>query len=186
MVIRLWVTGQVGVNRSPIWNDRAKVLGSDLSPATKKILGDAMIHLARTHDTLLTLVPQIGQGFINQPLQPQSATGTQTPPPAQVDVTITAAGSFVSITPPSSIAPLTPQTAKALITNNSPNLAQAPMVHKLQSSLSPSFTAADNVQEYLASPQLTHFLPDTNPYWRVQSSYDGISFSSPSGVQAGS
>jgi hypothetical protein len=140
-------------------------------------------HAGDLEDKLINLLPQLNQGFVDNPLQQQTDTNAV---PAQVQITVTQRASlpgltFIEITEPQQQLPPTAQ-LYSLLAARGPNAQLAPLLHKLKSSTTGAFDASSGVENYPASGQVLFTLPDTNQHWQVQSSFDSVNFNDPGPV----
>ena len=164
----------MGIPPSRFWAYRQHIESADDLPSLKRKLSDMTRHNAQLEDRLIALLPQLNQGFVDNPLQQTTDTNV-TPVPVQFTVQQKGGFSFIKITLPQQQSPPTPQLF-GLAVARGPNAPLAPLFHSFQSASSDSFDAAANVQTYDPSPQLYWTLPDGNLHWRIQSSFDTINF----------
>lgn len=131
-------------------------------------------HIANLEDRIVAVLPQINQGKVDNPLQPASTPSNLVPPPVPFTVTQKNGLSFVNIGLPQTRTAGSP-TLFGLLTQRGQNASLAPLYHKVQSAASESFDGSLEIQTYTLGVGVWT-LPDANPQWRLQSSFDTISF----------
>jgi hypothetical protein len=133
----------------------------------------AFKNIAQNQDQLFSLLPQLGAGHVDAPLQ---GTGNQiaVPPTCQFSGTQSGGVSYLTIVDPQDRTSASAQ-QRALMTQSSPNTVLTPIIHELRSSSNQNFDATGNVQYYQRVPN--HFSkPDPNQFWQLRSSFDGRNF----------
>ena len=172
----------MGLNQSRLHSYRTRILAHQDFAAAKQTIADAVRHLAISEDRLYELFPQLRQGYVDNPLQQSQPQSPIVPPPSQISIQQRNGFSIITVTPPNLSDPPTAKLFQAILKQN-PNLAQSPIVHKLQSSSNSAFDATGGVQQYPATSQLIITIPDTNALWRVSSSFDQVNFNPPSATE---
>lgn len=129
-------------------------------------------HLGNLEDSLTALLPQLAQGHVDNPQQ-QGNSAVIKPQAVQFTVATHAPFMVITVTLPQNFKPPTQKLAQLQIVSN-PNVLLASIVHSLESSTDASF--AKNLKSYGPSSQTIWTLPDSNTFWRIQSSFDGKNF----------
>lgn len=147
------------------------------------IVSRAIKAMAYIHDQITAAFPALGAGKSDTPLQDGN---TAVAVPDQCLFTIKHAGgvAYIQITPPQLRIPLTQKTAKAMTVNN-PNSLLGTLVHRVQSCQDQNFSASGGVQIYTGIATSHFSWPDTNVFWRLQSSFDGKNFNDWSAAKQG-
>ena len=147
----------------------------------KEILRNSFNHLANLEDRLITLFPQLNQGKVDNPFQTINQAAP-VPPAVSFSVTQKSGFSTINIKLPQIKIPQT-SVLFALLVQRGQNAALSPLFHKVQSASTAAFDETASVQEYdLGIGVWT--IPDANPQWRLQSSFDTINFNGFSAPQA--
>lgn len=140
----------------------------------RSALNTTYTYLGNLEDRLITLLPQLNQGKVDNPLQPASTPSNLVPPPVPFTVTQKNGLSFVNIGLPQTRTAGSP-TLFGLLTQRGQNASLASIYHNVQSAASESFDGSLEIQKYTLTVGVWT-LPDANPQWRLQSSFDTISF----------
>lgn len=147
----------------------------------KQAMLDTVQHLAKLDDSLIALFPQLNQGKVDNPFL-TSNQGAATPPAVSFSVTQKNGISYVNIKLPQLNAPGSAGLFTLLV-QQGPNAVLAPIYHRVQSAASANFDQAAGIAEYDLGIGVWA-LPDANPQWRLQSSFDTITFNDFSAPQA--
>jgi hypothetical protein len=141
---------------------------------TRSALIQPFTHLANLEDSLITLFPQLNQGKVDNPLQQATTQSNQVPPPVSFSVTQKNGLSFVNIGLPQLQTPQSP-VLFALQAARGQNSGLAPIYHRVQSAASEAFDGSLGIATYILGVG-TWTLPDVNSQWRLQSTFDTVTF----------
>lgn len=153
----------------------------DANTNLRQIFKQPFTHLGDLEDRLIALFPQINQGKVDNPLQQPKTISNQVPPPVKMTVTQKNGLTFVNIGLPQLDAPAS-AVLFGLQAQRGPNAQLAPLIHRVQSAPTEDFSDTNSIQSYFLGVGVWT-IPDANPQWRVQSSFDSVNFNDPSAPQ---
>lgn len=147
----------------------------------REILKQPFTHLGNLEDRLIAMLPQLNQGKVDDPLKQPSTTSNQVPAPVQMTVSQKNGLTFVNIGLPQLQTSPSPGLF-GLLAQRGPNTQLAALIHRVQSAPTEDFSTSASIQTYFLGVGVWT-IPDANPQWRLQSSFDTVNFNDPSTPQ---